>query len=241
MQGQGFDSPGWAAGHWPLASIGDTRMCAPSWRPSVIVCGQPDSLVAPPPHLHCLSVIMLARKTLFLSMAALLAGAGSAGVWQGHRKSSREPQDLRFNYQPARASTNAADAPPAAFSWCSDAPGRPSMCTASWNQHISTPFKPGYCGSCWAHATLSMLQVRGPAGGGGPHLHTQSRSHPHAAHAATSHPPATHHSHPLQDRLKIAKGGGIDIMLGRQSLLNCAGFHGHGDGCNGGDTIDVFK
>ena len=45
----------------------------------------------------------------------------------------------------------------------------------------------------------------------------------------------------LQDRLKIGKGGGMDIMLGRQTLLNCAGFHGHGDGCNGGDTIDVFK
>ena len=40
------------------------------------------------------------------------------------------------------------------FNWCALTNGS-SWCTASWNQHI-----PKYCGSCWAHATLSMLQDR---------------------------------------------------------------------------------
>ncbi|KIY94405.1 papain-type cysteine protease [Monoraphidium neglectum] len=48
----------------------------------------------------------------------------------------------------------------------------------------------------------------------------------------------------IQDRLKIAKlrAGDMtpDVMLGRQTLLNCAAFHGMGTGCDGGDAIDVF-
>ena len=47
--------------------------------------------------------------------------------------------------------------------------------------------QPQYCGSCWLHGTVSMIQ----------------------------------------DRLKIVKNAtGPDVMLGRQSLLNCAAFHG---------------
>jgi hypothetical protein len=46
----------------------------------------------------------------------------------------------------------------------------------------------------------------------------------------------------VQDRLKIRKKGrGMDVMLGRQSLLNCAAYEGYGAGCDGGDPIDVFK
>lgn len=45
----------------------------------------------------------------------------------------------------------------------------------------------------------------------------------------------------LQDRLKIRKKGrGPDVMLGRQTLLNCGAYYGMGAGCNGGDVIDVF-
>ncbi len=43
----------------------------------------------------------------------------------------------------------------------------------------------------------------------------------------------------LNDRLKVSKKGGVDVMLGRQTLLNCAGFHGYGDGCNGGEPLEV--
>ena len=78
------------------------------------------------------------------------------------------------------------------FNWC-DLDGQ-NHCTTSWNQHI-----PQYCGSCFAHGTLSMLN----------------------------------------DRLKILKGGGMDVMLGRQTFLNCAPLLGYSAGCDGGDPIDV--
>jgi hypothetical protein len=46
----------------------------------------------------------------------------------------------------------------------------------------------------------------------------------------------------IQDRLKIQKQGiGPDVMLARQSLLNCAAFHDYGAGCDGGDVIDVLR
>jgi hypothetical protein len=43
----------------------------------------------------------------------------------------------------------------------------------------------------------------------------------------------------IQDRLKIMKGGGSDVMLSRQTFLNCAPFLNMSAGCNGGDPIDV--
>lgn len=46
----------------------------------------------------------------------------------------------------------------------------------------------------------------------------------------------------VQDRLKIRKKArGADVMLGRQSLLNCGAYEGFGAGCDGGDPIDVFR
>ncbi|ETW09396.1 hypothetical protein, variant 2 [Aphanomyces invadans] len=49
----------------------------------------------------------------------------------------------------------------------------------------------------------------------------------------------------VQDRIKImnAKRGftGPDVMLGRQSFLNCAYGHGLGEGCAGGEPGDVFE
>ena len=46
----------------------------------------------------------------------------------------------------------------------------------------------------------------------------------------------------VQDRLKIRKKGmGEDVMLGRQSFLNCAPYEGYSAGCMGGDPIDIFK
>ncbi|TMW67128.1 hypothetical protein Poli38472_012244 [Pythium oligandrum] len=48
-----------------------------------------------------------------------------------------------------------------------------------------------------------------------------------------------------QDRIKILhkKQGyeGPDVMLGRQSFLNCAPAHGLSDGCGGGEPSDVFE
>lgn len=46
----------------------------------------------------------------------------------------------------------------------------------------------------------------------------------------------------VQDRLKIAKNGiGPDAMLARQVILNCGAFHDMGDGCGGGDSVDVLR
>ena len=43
----------------------------------------------------------------------------------------------------------------------------------------------------------------------------------------------------LNDRLKIMKGGGMDVMLGRQTFLNCAPLLNMSAGCDGGDPVDV--
>lgn len=48
-----------------------------------------------------------------------------------------------------------------------------------------------------------------------------------------------------QDRIKILHKQqgylGPDVMLGRQSFLNCAPAHGLSDGCGGGEPTDVFE
>ncbi|CAM9875206.1 unnamed protein product, partial [Scytosiphon promiscuus] len=84
---------------------------------------------------------------------------------------------------------------PGTFDW-SDVDGR-SYLLPSWNQHIPT-----YCGSCYAHAALSVVQ----------------------------------------DRIKVAKGGRTpDIMLARQSFINCGESHGFGKGCGGGNAPDIYN
>lgn len=44
---------------------------------------------------------------------------------------------------------------PSELNWC-DVNGL-DLCVSSWNQHI-----PVYCGACWAHGALSMIQVGNP-------------------------------------------------------------------------------
>ncbi|CAM9445034.1 unnamed protein product [Ectocarpus sp. 8 AP-2014] len=84
---------------------------------------------------------------------------------------------------------------PDTFDW-SDVDGR-SYLLPSWNQHIPT-----YCGSCYVHAALSVVQ----------------------------------------DRIKVAKGGRPpDVMLARQSFVNCGEAHGFGKGCGGGNAPDVYN
>jgi len=46
----------------------------------------------------------------------------------------------------------------------------------------------------------------------------------------------------VQDRIKVLKKGeGIDVTLGRQVILNCGKKYGYGDGCNGGESPDIFE
>lgn len=102
------------------------------------------------------------------------------------------PEEWSYNATPPPTTNGAL---PRNFTW-NDVHGV-SLLAPSWNQHI-----PQYCGSCWLHGSLSMIQ----------------------------------------DRLKIAKKGlGPDTMLARQVLLNCGAYHDYGNGCDGGDVIDVLR
>jgi len=60
-------------------------------------------------------------------------------VWRGNHTVSPLPHE-----------TLATEDLPASFSWCDQ-----GMCTMSRNQHI-----PQYCGSCWAHGSISALGDR---------------------------------------------------------------------------------
>ncbi|WIA42670.1 hypothetical protein OEZ86_008631 [Tetradesmus obliquus] len=142
---------------------------------------------------------MMRQALLSVACVALLATHTSAkGVNMGkrpHRLNLYQQSEWFFNHQPVTP----VNSVPQQFNWC-DLGNGTSYCTASWNQH-----EPRYCGSCWVHGTLSMVQ----------------------------------------DRLKGMKmrAGDLayDVMLGRQTLLNCAAFLGYGEGCNGGEPLDVFK
>ncbi|EFN53751.1 hypothetical protein CHLNCDRAFT_136354 [Chlorella variabilis] len=139
--------------------------------------------------------LLLAAAALALLAAPLPAAASCRKV---RKHVPRE--EMFFNHQPAPQKS--LEELPKEWSW-NKVEGR-SMLAPSWNQHI-----PQYCGSCWLHATTSMIQVRQVA---------------------------------AVDRLKIVKGGiGPDTMLARQVVLNCGAFHGYGEGCNGGDVIDVVR
>lgn len=134
---------------------------------------------------------MAARFIVALVLVLFVATCYAGDYAKGVTRSVIPLQNRYYNHVPVARQSDL----PRQFSWC-DFNGR-SLCTASWNQHI-----PQYCGSCWLHAALSMLQ----------------------------------------DRLKIAKNGnGPDVMLGRQSFLNCAAQHGEGHGCDGGDIINVLR
>ncbi|KAK9810583.1 hypothetical protein WJX73_002238 [Symbiochloris irregularis] len=126
------------------------------------------------------------------ALCTLYTSAEAKGYRNGYQPPERTEEELSFNHQPLPLL--AEKDLPKEWNWC-DVNG-PNLCVSSWNQHI-----PVYCGACWAHGSLSMIQ----------------------------------------DRLKIQKKGrGPDVMLGRQTLLNCGAYYGMGAGCNGGDVIDVF-
>jgi len=127
-----------------------------------------------------------------MALTAFLAMA-EAGC-KKRRATNVLPHEWDLNVKPLE-NVLTLDALPKDFSWL-DVDGV-DMLVPSWNQHIPT-----YCGSCWLHGTLSMIQ----------------------------------------DRLKVVKNGlGPDVMLARQTLLNCAAFHDLGAGCDGGDVIDVLR
>uniref|UniRef100_A0A7S0RGQ9 Peptidase C1A papain C-terminal domain-containing protein n=1 Tax=Chlamydomonas leiostraca TaxID=1034604 RepID=A0A7S0RGQ9_9CHLO len=136
-------------------------------------------------------------KAIFVCLLALAAVlppalAGCYGK-NKHLKKAISDEHRYFNHKPAPVMLE--EELPKNFDW-SNKDGR-NWLVPNWNQHI-----PKYCGSCYLHATLTMIS----------------------------------------DRLKIAKGGRApDVMLGRQTFLNCAPQLGYSDGCDGGDVIDVVR
>lgn len=128
------------------------------------------------------------------ALVVLFASLANAGC-KKRKATNVKPHEWSLNAEKYGSAANNIESLPKQFSWL-DVDGK-NLLAPSWNQHI-----PQYCGSCWLHGTLSMIQ----------------------------------------DRLKIQKKGlGPDVMLARQSLLNCAAFHDFGGGCDGGDVIDVLR
>lgn len=137
-----------------------------------------------------LVVTMLVRIIFLALLSVTPAHAGC----KKRKATNVLPDEVSLNAERYLSASRSVDLEslPKEFSWLGQ-----NMLAPSWNQHI-----PQYCGSCWLHGTLSMIQ----------------------------------------DRLKIQKKGlGPDVMLARQSLLNCAAFHDLGGGCDGGDVIDVLR
>jgi len=140
------------------------------------------------------------KTAVFVGISALLAVGGVTADSTCHcRRTMKGREHLHPKVAPLGAMTLAQQAEveklPKHLDWCEQ-----GFCVPSWNQHI-----PQYCGSCFAHGSMSSAQ----------------------------------------DRIKIMnkKRGytGADVMLGRQSFLNCAPAHGLSDGCNGGEASDVWE
>eukprot|EP00798_Chlamydomonas_sp_ICE-L_P017757 gene17757-24119_t len=87
-----------------------------------------------------------------LCLAACLQGASAGGYGKNrHLKKTTPLADRFYNHRVAPSLT--LEQMPAAFDW-GDVNGI-SYLSPSWNQHI-----PQYCGSCFLHGTLSMIQDR---------------------------------------------------------------------------------
>lgn len=90
-----------------------------------------------------------------LFVVALIVGGfcckAYGGDWKKHvERPLRTEAEHYFNHSSCNTMTD--HELPAEFNWC-DVDGL-DLCTSSWNQHI-----PVYCGACWAHGALSMIQA----------------------------------------------------------------------------------
>ena len=91
------------------------------------------------------------QSSLTLLAAAALFSCVYAGDWRkGVVKHAHSEEEHYFNHTPSVLL--AEHSLPKVFNWC-DVNGL-DLCVSSWNQHI-----PVYCGACWAHGALSMIQV----------------------------------------------------------------------------------
>lgn len=190
------------------------------------------------------------KLLLALAVSALLAYSTEAGCYRGRAKPVIPVEDYHWNDEPDPLLSSKHM--PRRFDW-SNVDGE-DLVVSSWGQH-----QPKYCGSCWVHGTLSMVSffcMPKSSKYTAAVLTPEQEGHQNSSAAWTAWcraewclrmPTCTAAKGiaalvQVQDRLKIRKRGkGPDVMLGRQSLLNCGAYEGFGAGCMGGDPIDVFK
>ena len=93
--------------------------------------------------------------TTFLLGALLLASSQVAEAGCKKRRATNvQPHEWSLNASPPSDRLLSVTEMPGNFSWL-DVDGV-NMVAPSWNQHIGA----GYCGACWAHGSLSMIQDR---------------------------------------------------------------------------------
>ena len=98
---------------------------------------------------HAPVTILCSALLLLLVYTPTLVEAGC----KKRRATNVQPHEWSLNAQPASGLLSASELPES-FSWL-DVNGV-NMVAPSWNQHIGEQ----YCGACWAHGTLSMIQDR---------------------------------------------------------------------------------
>ena len=94
------------------------------------------------------------RAILVFAVACNLLRCSLCGDWKKSVKRHIHSEDEHYFNHTASPLPKDTELP-RVFNWC-DVNG-PDLCVPSWNQHT-----PVYCGACWAHGTLSMIQVQSP-------------------------------------------------------------------------------
>jgi len=97
---------------------------------------------------------MLLVLIIVSNLAAIVQGRASE-VWTRHQEDEAGiiRNDYNVGAQPFQTQKLISDNYPLSYNWCDM--NNTNYCTISRNQHI-----PQYCGSCWAHASLSALGDR---------------------------------------------------------------------------------
>ena len=92
----------------------------------------------------CYQVYLVKLLILYFFFHVFVTGEKDTSYRHGHVKTKYESFELDRHVNQTQLITNL----PSEFNWS-------ALLTPSWNQHI-----PLYCGSCYIHASLSMVQDR---------------------------------------------------------------------------------